>query len=280
MKNAKIIKSLLVVAGCMLAASLYSLSEGPISLSGSPDSGGDCSGCHHGALTNSDSKGKLEIFVDSADGIYIPGRTYQVRVRVSYPGRKRFGFLLTTRQGNAAFRQTGNFVTSPISDVLNRIEHVSHKRIGTYSDNSKEWRFNWVVPDTTRGDIDFYAAGIAANADSTADGDLVYASKITLKQHGTTGLPNWNHSVPNVQVYPNPANHLLYVSNLSQDELKEVVLYRQSGEEAYRFDTNSIDVNSGKTLLTLPDELPSGIYLLSIRQGDSLSIQKICIERG
>lgn len=270
---------MLAIAGCMIAASLYSLSEGPISLSGSPDSGGDCSVCHHGALTNSDTKGKLEIFVDSANGIYVPGKTYQVRVRLSYPVRKRFGFLLTTRQGNATFKQTGMFVTAPNGDVLNRLENVSHLRKGTYANDVKTWTFNWTVSDTTKGDIDFYAAGVASNADSTADGDLVYTRKLTLKQQGTTGLFNWNHASSSLLVYPNPANQLLHISNLSKEELNEVVLYHLNGQEAYRFDKSTVATNGGKVTLKLPEELISGIYLLRIQQGDGVHVQRVCIHR-
>ena len=192
-KAAKI--ALVVVASI---SGVYAHSAGPDpGYTGAPgDSPLACAsaGCHTGSRTggpiNAAGGGVAATF--SAGANYTPGsQPITIRVSVSDPVNKNFGFQMTARLGsNKANGQagtftstTGNFVqcsngsirrtTCPAASPIEFIEHSQPA--------SAPWTFTWTPPATNVGDVYFYVAGNAVNLNGTEDaGDHVYTASFVL----------------------------------------------------------------------------------------------------
>jgi hypothetical protein len=270
-----IIKMTLVAAICLIGANLYSLSDGAFNLTGAPGEG-DCSGCHLGNTPNSDPNGNIIISIDSTNGFYLPGKSYQVKVTINYTGKNRFGFAFTSRQAGSSLH-VGDFTSDPSSGVFNRLEYVAHTRASIDSRNQKIWTFNWKAPDTINGDIQFYAAGVVANADNSNTGDLVYTKSITLKNVSSTGLFNMVLPSGKASVYPIPATSFVYIYHIDKGSIEEITLHDTHGKFIRSFTSDCyIDVDDN-VRLSLGESIASGVYFLKIKHNQSYSYCKIYI---
>ncbi|MCU0441710.1 MAG: T9SS type A sorting domain-containing protein [Bacteroidia bacterium] len=270
-----IIKIVMGTVICMMAANLYSLSDGGFNVTGAPGEG-DCTGCHNASTTNSDPNGSIAIAIDSANGFYEPGKTYPVKVTIGYAGKTRFGFAFTSRQtGSGTY--VGSFTANPQSGVVNRTEYVAHTQLGSFANNEQTWQFTWTAPDTIEGDVQFYVAGVAANADNGNTGDLVYTQSLTLKKAGTTSLKQIQLPHAQITLFPNPATDIVYVQQLQKEAIKEAILVNANGKMVLRFTRTAIEESGSNTILHLTDKLPSGVYFLQIKQSHTSGYYKLYI---
>lgn len=114
---------------------------------------------------------------------YTPGRTYQMRAIISYPGMSSWGFDLWVIDENGAtagtliaqrFR-TATHTRTQDGVVVGAVgdEGVGFRQNGRY-DGPVGWRFAWRAPATDIGPVRFFAEGTAANRDRTPRGDYSY----------------------------------------------------------------------------------------------------------
>ncbi len=179
-----IVKRVLAVSAFALAASTsFAFPSGaPASFSGGPASGfNTCILCH--ADTGS---GGVDLL--GRPTRYIPGRTYDLTVRVFDPGKVAAGFQISveTPAGDAA----GELILTDA--VLTKFasgdpRFITHTFAG-YEESINEWvsqnngySFNvrWIAPAEDIGGLAFHVAAIASNADRTTLGDTTYAAAIT-----------------------------------------------------------------------------------------------------
>jgi len=114
---------------------------------------------------------------------YTPGRTYQMRAIISYPGMSSWGFDLWVIDQKGATagtliaqpnrtathpRNQGGMTVGAVGD-----EGVRYRQNGRY-DGPVGWRFAWRAPDTDIGPVQFFAEGTAADRDRTPRGDYSY----------------------------------------------------------------------------------------------------------
>jgi hypothetical protein len=96
----------LCVAGLLRA---YSGRATPPGHTGAPvDGGRDCTACHRGQA-NSDARGSLTIQASA----FKPGLKQILRVTLSHPEARRWGFQLTARIVSDESKQAGTFSVSP-----------------------------------------------------------------------------------------------------------------------------------------------------------------------
>jgi hypothetical protein len=136
---------------------------------------GLCTECHG---TN---QGDGNLTVSGIPVSYEPGLPYLLTVELSDPGQSRWGFEITAidASGNGA----GQF---SINDVINTQlsdnaepgrDYMKHTNTGTYNgvgDGPVYWAFEWTAPSAETGEVDFYAAGNAANGNGNNAGDFIY----------------------------------------------------------------------------------------------------------
>lgn len=260
---------------CLTTANLYSLSDGAFNMTGAPGEP-DCSACHSGAAVNSDPKGMLSIEVDSSNGFYVPGKSYPVKVTISYTGKSRFGFALNTRQPGSNLH-VGSFIAASNSGVVNRTEYVAHSKASTNAPNQKTWSFRWVAPATTTGDVSIYAAGVVSNGDNDNTGDLVYTTSIKLKKSGSTGVSAPGSIPASIVAYPVPATNTVWLKDLDPSIIEEALLINTSGKQVYAFSPADFEGEHNQAKLHLDPALPGGTYLLRIQYGQQILFAKILL---
>jgi uncharacterized protein (TIGR03118 family) len=127
---------------------------------------------------------------------YTPGVKQHIKVQVSDPQQRRWGFQLSARlksdpmNGQAGDLQPTDGFTQVICDsgapkpcvdntVVQFIEHtVAGTRGGT--PNGATFEFDWMPPATNSGNVILYAAGNAANGDGNLTGDRIYNTSVEL----------------------------------------------------------------------------------------------------
>ena len=249
----------------LISVNIFSLSDGAFNMTGAPGEG-DCSGCHSGNSPNSDPNGSITITIDSSNGEYIPGKTYDVKVRVSHLLRNRFGFALTTRKANST-DHLGNFYADTASGVFNRTEMVAHRRASIDASQQRTWNFKWQAPLNETEDITIYAAGVAANGDNGNDGDLAYTTFVKLKKSGTnTGIKNFaEENSADFSAYPIPTNKYLNIKQTKTlHHIVQLSIYNQLGEEVETWNDKELLITSDHTI-RLDLKHPKGIYYLKIK---------------
>lgn len=149
-------------------------SNPPDAKTGAPGEG-TCRDCHSSYPLNS-GDGSFSII---APPEFAADQTYTMSVVISDPGQMRWGFELTPL----------DIGTITITDPTHTQQSSSGGRIyvkqtsaGTYNGTPNgpvSWEFDWTAPSDPPDHVDFYAAGIAANANGGTSGDYVYTTSVT-----------------------------------------------------------------------------------------------------
>lgn len=130
------------------------------------NSGSNCTQCHSGSLNP--SGGSLSLTGTTS---YYPGKVYTIGVAVT--GGTVYGFEMTavrstaTSTAGGTFSGTGFNITT--SSGLSYARHSPKTSSGT-------WSVSWTAPSTNVGNVTLYAAGVAANNNSSNSGDKTYAT--------------------------------------------------------------------------------------------------------
>jgi uncharacterized protein (TIGR03437 family) len=171
---------------------ILAYAEGPpVRSTGAP---GDqtCTSCHAGAVNS--GGGKVEVTFP-ASLVYTPGEKQRLRVTVTGPNSRRWGFQATARLASDERNgQAGTFTpvdaaTQVLCDsggarpaggacpAATPVEFIEHTPSGT---GSSTFVFDWTPPASNAGNVSIYVAGNAANGDGTNRGDQIYTANYTL----------------------------------------------------------------------------------------------------
>ncbi len=176
---------ILGIALCTLftASAWAHITGAPTFATGAPGDG-LCIDCH-GGLPNT-GPGNVRVALVNATN-WTPGTPVTVRVTLSDPNARRWGFELTARTASNPMNNAGSFT---ITDKTNTqlmtdfgIQFVTHTATGTRpgTSGSSTWDVQWTPPASANiGNVTFYAAGNAANNNSQPTGDLIYTSSLTI----------------------------------------------------------------------------------------------------
>ncbi|MGC8792654.1 MAG: choice-of-anchor V domain-containing protein [Bryobacteraceae bacterium] len=172
---------------------------------GAPADGGrDCTACHRGQA-NSDPRGGISLQVQA----FKPGVKQILRVTLSHPEARRWGFQLTARIVSDETKQAGTFTASPDVSIVcgpdgrpapcnGALEFVNQSPTATFDNRAGPvtWEIEWTPPSGDVGDVVFYVAGLAANNDQGAVGDWTYTTRVRVENEGscpmTSRVPQLN----------------------------------------------------------------------------------------
>lgn len=256
---------------------IFSLSDGAFNMTGAPGEG-DCSGCHNDAAANTDPSGSISLTIDSANGFYVPGKSYNVKVRLAYAGRPRFGFALTTRTSGSGGLHIGTFNTGQNSSITNRTEYVAHTQAGTMGSGQKEWTFTWKAPDTLTTPVQFYVAGVAANNDNDNTGDRVYTTQLSLQPSGVQSSRTIQSLQRVARLFPVPVKQTVFLQNLQTESPIEQVqlVHVATGQTTALLLPHPIAAGMQQEL-SLPSVAP-GLYLMQCSTAAGMYVQKLVVE--
>jgi uncharacterized protein (TIGR03437 family) len=184
-----------VAAG--LAVTVWAFPTGaPVGHSGAPRDHGTCAqlGCHLGVPVGS----RIQITLDGGGIVYRPGETRQVIIEITDIHRL-YGFQLTARFARDPLAMAGSF--APVEDEAVRcasldlrieiprggsscpanapLEYIGHD----FPVERPRFAVRW-TPPAGGGDVIFYAAGNAANGDTTRAGDRIHATQLRVTSVG------------------------------------------------------------------------------------------------
>ncbi len=158
------------------------------------------SSCHGtGALNGS---GSVEFSISGTPDSYELGQTYTISVQTNDSNASRFGMQMTCLQGNPVEGNSpsvGSFVAPTNMQIRtqgNR-SYIVHKN--TQNDTG-DWEFEWIAPETNEGVVTFYIAALAANGNGNKSGDFAYFETMTLNGPQEVLCPEF--STPEIPATP------------------------------------------------------------------------------
>lgn len=223
--------------------------------SGSPGDGGTtCTACHSGGSFSAD----VEITTTIPVTGFVYGETYQVTVSVA-SGATKHGFQLTAE--DASNTKVGTYTAGTGNQIVNGGTHMTHTSSGN---TQNAWVFDWTAPAIADGEITFYTAVNATNANNSTSGDEVITNFAAFS-HSTVGIDDLE--TISMQVYPNPSNDFISLNfdNDLQDNLS-VSLINTIGQVVLTTDkTENIDISS----------LKAGVYIMQLKTTNKVGTARI-----
>jgi hypothetical protein len=202
MNRFRSLKGLLALGAMFLAApaAVFAVPTGPIGrFTGAPGES-NCTECHTSFPLNS-GPGSVSITPLNA-ATWTPGATIRLRVTVSDPDARRWGFQLTARRTASTNTAAGvmtvvdttvSRVDGPPGSVQHAVQTSGGTRRGT--SGSSSWEIDWRAPDSADvGSVTFYAAGNAANNDDASTGDRIYTTSVSLNP--ASAVPTKSYVLP------------------------------------------------------------------------------------
>ena len=189
---------ILTSLSALVPAMLFAYSTGPVTkrTGAAVDGGQNCTACHRTfAPANSDLRGSVVISAQP----YTPGVKQTITVSVNHPVQKRWGFQLIARLGSDETQQAGTFATNDLVRVRctdtqdapcnGAIEFAEHNNAPVTAVGAGfTFQIEWTPPSTNVGEIHFYAAGNAADANATFTNDYIYTTKLFIPAAGSCSL--------------------------------------------------------------------------------------------
>ncbi len=199
-----------------LAAAILALLLAPAAtaaFSGGPPDGstggpgeGSCVDCHVTFPPNSGAGG---LSLAGLPAEYEPGASYPLTVQVDDPAASRWGFQLTPldADGQAAGDLAATAPGTQRSQSGDRI-YLKQGWDGTQEGQTgaAAWEFVWTAPAEPAGPVTLWTAGLAADGNSSPDGDHVYHDGFTVAAPPAVDAPPPAGVLQAVSAAPNPFN--------------------------------------------------------------------------
>jgi hypothetical protein len=209
--------------------------NGKAGATGSPgESTCNQSGCHTGVAVNSQGGDLTFDIPGMTNWEYTPGQTYTVNVTMAQSGRNLFGIGLECLQANGD--NAGTLVPGTGTQIQNKTvggfsrKNIVHTENGGASPNSHTFSFSWTAPSSDIGDVTFYMACNAANANGVSSGDHIYSFSQVVTP-GAVGVSE-QLDIQNLEVYPNPfVNQIRLNYFLKQSGQMNIALFDVAGRQ-------------------------------------------------
>lgn len=173
-----------------------------------------CQACH-GTATGD---GALTLI--GVPEMYQLGGSYTLTVELADNGQQRWGFELTSIDGNGDAAGSLSVTDATNTQLSNNPganrDYLKQTLAGTYAGTQNgpvSWSFDWTAPVSDLGDVFFYLAGNGANGDFSTGGDFIYfaseTSNAPVAPTATpTGIPPTATPTPQGTATPDPCINL------------------------------------------------------------------------
>jgi len=234
---------------------------------GSPLSPDFCQACHSGGNFGTDVQILLLQGIDTIQE-YVPETAYTLQVTVAATGAEAFGFQAVALSPDTA--NAGMFGTPPdgmqITPVNGR-DYAEHSQ----RSSSPTFEIEWTAPGSGKGDITFYVAGNAVNANSSTSGDLPDTSKLTLTEATVSAVQVHLDRNLQLRLAPNPVQNELRLSWSGENQPRKIEIRDMTGRTYKSLESGQL--TNQETTIGL-DAAPSGIYIVSISTRTGIIAQK------
>lgn len=252
----------------LVASSILLLSNASNPPNGKTGAPGDslCSECH--SQSNPPINGQIS--VEGFPASITPGEAYVLTVvnRNTIGDAVKGGFQMTilgplnTKVGTMA-KPSANSIVS----VANNRQYFEHNPSVVYPDsNVIKWTVEWTAPELPAGtQITWYAAGNITNGNNKESGDRV----VTANGKGTIVLSGIKDiAIEKPTLYPNPGtDHINIILPDGTRPEGQGFFYSLTGSKV-----GQSAIQQG--IMNTPPDLPSGVYVVEIKQGDQIHFVK------
>ena len=242
-------------------------------------------GCHAGTVIKDDKTVNSLIF-PTLDSTYVPGKTYQVTVKVKNPNIQRFGFAIsalteTANKNVGTLKITEATRTQLINHTVSgdmRYE-VTHKQAGTNATTvgNNEWTFEWTAPATAQGNIIMYYATNSTNNDKENSGDNIRISQFKLKPAGPSNIDEFMDKNEMSASYNNEGNFLDVRYTLKKQCSIQITVLDGLGQQIYMNTGEQKTPGTNTEKVELPSYISTGIYFVNLRYENNSVTRKIFI---
>lgn len=238
-----------------------------------------CSACH----TSTDVATSVTINSGNMPNWeYVPGTTYNMSVTVTKQGINLFGIgieALTSSNQNA-----GNLIITNSSEtqIKNQVvsgvsrRNIVHQLNGGAAANSKTFNFNWTAPTTAIGNVTFYYAAVAANANgSSGAGDFSVNGSQVVTPANTTSI-NTNKIENEINIYPNPISKEFSISFGSLKQEKTIVqIIDFTGKIVQEETINPTSVSK----LEMNENICNGVYFIRTISNNYTTLNRVIVNK-
>ncbi len=256
--------------------------DGKAGYTGSPGEF-DCSVCHDSYTVNTGG-GSITLTSTNMTGwMYDPGVTYHMVATVSRSQDSLFGVcveaLLASNSNGGTLLITDAVNTQLKSKSVNGTSRrsVVHEYGAGQSLGSFSFVFDWTAPAINAGDITFYFAGNASDANGDTLGDHIYKGSQVVSynlNNNVSELKNQN----NISIYPMPVHDQFTVNyTMNSTGVVNINLYNMQGAVVSKLSTKVLTSGIYTENFYLPVKLSTGTYILSIESESGIRTRKIIV---
>jgi hypothetical protein len=277
--------SLLLVMGLLLVPlSAMAYSSGPPNGRTNAPGETNCTACHSTFPLNSGS-GSLVV---TDLGSWEPGQTYDLTVTLADPDASRWGFEFTVldQGGSRAGTLASLDANTQVSSTASR-DYAKQTSAGSQpgTPDQASWTVRWTAPDAGSGDLTLYMAANAANGNSAASGDRIYAINSTWSEGTTSPAPMPALAGADLKAnYPNPFNPRTTLAfELASDQQVALNIYSLDGRLVRELISGTRSAGRHEVAWDGLDRsgraVPSGTYLYRLQAGGQVQTRTMALVR-
>lgn len=243
-------------------------SGAPSGKTGGPGDSGNCTSCHSGSATT--QTGLITSNIPTSG--YVPGATYTITASIAVANISKFGFEVSAQTPSGTKVGTLVITNSLETQLVGTGKYVTHKTAGTSGSGSKTWSFDWIAPAAGTGQVTFYGAFNASNANNASSGDQIILSTLTVQEDLTSVVENYEAS-KQLSVYPNPVkDQLILDCKIPEKDIKFVHILSAEGKLVKELEHERMQ---GGKLITDVSTLPKGFYFISVQTTNVTATKRI-----
>ncbi|MBK7430999.1 MAG: T9SS type A sorting domain-containing protein [Bacteroidetes bacterium] len=243
----------------------------------------DCTDCHDTYALNSGGGSVTLTSTNMTGWMYDPGVTYHMIATVSRSQNSLFGIcveaLLPTNANAGTLVITNSTLTQIKTKTVTGVSRrsVVHKLDAGQGTGSFSFEFDWTAPATNAGDVTFYFAGNATDANGDEFGDYVYNSSQVVSYNLNNSISELKNN-GDISIYPMPIQDQFTVNyDLNSTGAVNINLYTMQGALVSNLTSKVMTSGKHSDKFYLPTQLSAGNYILSIESKSGISSRKILI---
>lgn len=232
---------------------------------GAPGDGLTCSSSNcHGSTGPFGAEMEVVLSKDGqAVDQYIPGESYTMSITVASSSGtpSRYGFQMTAIVDDNSGAGTFSDLSANAQAVdINGRTYLEQNG----PSNTETFTATWTAPAEGSGDVTVFAAGIAANGNSTPSGDSGAIGSVTISEDDLSSVTFLTSD--DMRLSPNPAIDFIKVdTDLNQSMFYDVLSISGAKVASGNLQNNTIDISN----------LTNGLYIVAVSGEDFIYRQKI-----